>query len=242
MKLKKFAVPFAEDKRMLYAKEYLENDGFEYKNSVENADFVLLPVPAKKYMFDNLESRLVFFGSADYKNGFDYAKYESYALQNAFLTAEGAITLLEENTPYSLLNSKILIIGYGRIGKALHKLLKAYEADVTVCSRSKESAALAKLNGAKHITFNELTAPNYADIIINTVPHIVLTMPEISVMKKDAIILELASFPGGVDNLAAKSRGITVINGKSLPAKYTEKTAGYIIGHAVANIIEEEFF
>lgn len=242
MKFKKFAVPFIEDKRMVYAKEYLENNGFEYEKNSDNADFVLLPPPAKKYMLDGIEDKLVFFGAADFKNGFDYLKYESCALKNAFLSAEGAVTLLEENTSYSLFGAKILIIGYGRIGKALHKILKAYEANITVCSRSKDSCALAEYNGAKHITFNDLTSNNDADIIINTVPHIVLTSPEISAMKKDAIILELASFPGGVDNLAAKSSGIKVINGKSLPAKYTEKTAGYIIGEAVANIIEEEFF
>ena len=91
-------------------------------------------------------------------------------LKNAFLTAEGAVTLIEENTHYSLYRANILIIGYGRIGKALHNILKGYGAYVTVCSRSKESEADSVFNGAKHISFNDLKSANDADIIINTVP------------------------------------------------------------------------
>lgn len=241
MKLKKFSVPYIDDKRMLYAKEYLEKNNYQYVNSNDRADFVLLPVPSKKYMFEGIQDKIVFYGMSDYKNGFDYMKYESYVLKNAILTAEGALTLLEENTPFSLYNSNIMIIGYGRIGKALHRILKSYGANITICSRSKSSCVDATFNGAKHIDFSKLSCENNADIIINTVPHIVLTKSEFEVMKHDVIILDLASFPGGVDNLVAKSMGITVLNGKGMPSKYTEKTAGYIIGEAVCDIIEEEF-
>lgn len=241
MKLKKFSVPYVDDKRMLYAKEYLEKKNYQYVSSTDKADFVLLPVPTKKYMFDGLQDKIVFYGMANYKNGFDYMKYESYVLKNAILTAEGAVTLLEESSSYSLFDANILIIGYGRIGKALHKILKNYGANITVCSRSKSSCVDALYNGAKHINFDELKENNDADIVINTVPHIVLTKDELLAMKHDVIILDLASFPGGVDNLVAKSMGITVLNGKGMPSKYTEKTAGYIIGEAVNDIIEEEF-
>ena len=137
MKLKKFIVPFTGDKRMIYAKEYLENHGFEHTGNSENADFVLLPVPVKEDMFKGFEDKILFYGMGNRKNGFDYMKYESFVLKNAFLTAEGAVTLIEENTAYSLYRAEILIIGYGRIGKALHNILKGYGADITVCSRSK---------------------------------------------------------------------------------------------------------
>ncbi len=69
----------------------------------------------------------------------------------------------------------------------------------------------------------------------------VLTKPELSAVKKDAVVLDLASFPGGVDNLTADSMGILVLNGRRMPARYAEKTAGYLIGEAVSDIIEEEF-
>lgn len=241
MKLRRFIVPYMDDKRMIYAKEYLEKHGFEYTEKTEHSDFVLLPVPVKKQMFDGIENKIVFYGMGDYKNGFDYMKYESYVLKNAFLTAEGAVTLIEENTHYSLFRANVLIIGYGRIGKALHNILKGYGAFITVCSRSSESEAESVFNGAKHIDFDELKSENDADIIINTVPHMVLTKPELSAVRRDALILDLASFPGGVDTLIADSMGLVVLNGRRMPARYAEKTAGYLIGEAVSDIIKEEF-
>ena len=36
MKLRKFVVPYMEDKRMIYAKEYLEKQGFEYTEHMED--------------------------------------------------------------------------------------------------------------------------------------------------------------------------------------------------------------
>ena len=146
----------------------------------------------------------------------------------------------EENTAYSLYRAEILIIGYGRIGKALHNILKGYGADITVCSRSKSSKDEAIYNGAKHISFEQLKSENNANIIFNTVPHMVLTKNELSALKKDAVILDLASFPGGVDTLVADSLGLAVLNGRKMPSRYTEKTAGYLIGEAVSDIIEEE--
>ena len=240
MKLKKFIVPYMDDKRMIYAKDYLEKQGFECTEKSENADFVVLPVPAKKDMFIGFKDKIVFHGMGDYKNGFDYMKYETYVLKNAFLTSEGAVTLIEENTPYSLYRANVLIIGYGRIGKSLHSILKGYGADITVCSRSKASKDEAIFNGAKHISFEQLKEDNHADIIFNTVPHMVLTKAELSAVKNDAVILDLASFPGGVDTLVADSLGLRVLNGRRMPSRYTEKTAGYLIGEAVSDIIEEE--
>lgn len=241
MKLNKFSVPYTDDKRMIFAREYLENNGFISVDSYEKADFILLPVPVKNYMLEQAGDKPVFYGMGNHKNGFDYMKNENYVLKNAVLTAEGAVSFIEENTDCSLFGSKILILGYGRIGKALHKILKAYSADITVCSRSKDSKTLAEFNGAKHIYFDELSIKNNADIIINTVPHPVLTKKELSAVGKDTLILDLASFPGGVDTLVAKSLGLKLLNGKAMPSKYTQKTAGYIIGEAVINIIEEEF-
>lgn len=240
MKLVSFAVPYTQDKRMVYAAEYLADHGFKYTDDTEKCDFVLLPVPAKKEMFSGLNGKPAFFGNGDYKNGFDYMKNETYVLKNAYLTAEGAVTCIEQNTDYSLIGSKILIIGYGRIAKALHKILSSYSANITVCSRSSVSKAEAGFNGASHILFQDLKKPSDFDVVINTVPHIVLTKNELLALKKGALILDLASFPGGVDILVANSLKIKLINGRGMPSKYTQKTAGKIIGEAVINIIEEE--
>ena len=240
MKLKTFTIPYLTDDRLEYAKEYLKNEGYSYTDDISLADFVLLPVPVKKYMFENLEDKVVFYGMGDYR-GFDYNKIKSFLLENAFLTSEGAIALYKENSDMSIYNSKVLITGYGRIAQALHKSLCAMGADVTVCSRSKESIAMSKFNGAKHITFDELKNKNNFDIVFNTVPHIIFTKAELDALDNEVTLIDLASFPGGVDTLYARSKGIKLIDGKRLPSRYSKKSAGYLIGKTVHQIIKEDF-
>lgn len=237
MVYKTFAIPYADDKRMEYVKIYLENNHLIYVKDVDDADFVILPVLTKPYMFNGLENKLVFHGVAKENKGFNYMENENYVLKNAILTAEGAVTTLENETSYSLFGAKILIIGYGRIAKALHKILKACGADITVCSRSSTSKTEALFSGAHHIGFSQLKNKSDFDIVINTVPHIVLTKAELFALPDKAVILDLASFPGGVDTLVAASRGLKVINGRAMPSKYTFETAGFIIGEAVTEML-----
>lgn len=239
MKFKTFAVPYITDERMIYAGEYLSSLGYERTDKIDNADFVLLPIPAKKHMFDGLENKTVFYGCGEF-GGYDYNKRESFLLENAYLTAEGAFCLFKENYDTALYRSKILITGYGRIAQALHKILDASGANVTICSRSAESESRAVFAGAEHIGFEELLKPSDYDAVFNTVPHIVFTKNELACLKKGIKIFDLASFPGGVDTLCAKSAGIEIIDGKKLPSRYSKKSAGYLIGKTVYKIIEED--
>lgn len=240
MKFKSFTIPYMTDERLEYAKEYLIDQGYIYSDDADEADFVILPIPVKEYMFDNLEGKAVFYGVGDYK-GFDYNKVKSFLLENAFLTSEGAIALYKENSNMSIYNSKVLITGYGRIAQALHRALMSMGADVTICSRSRESTALSVFNGANHITFDQLKNKNSYDIVFNTVPHIIFTKAELDALDDDAVLIDLASFPGGVDTLYAKSKGIKLIDGKRLPSRYSKKAAGFLIGKTVHQIIKEDF-
>lgn len=240
MKLNTFNIPYLTDERLSYAAEYLKDKGYTYADDLSQADFVILPIPAKDYMFDGLKGKAVFYGMGNHR-GFDYNKIKSFLLENAFLTSEGAIALYKENSNMSIYNSKVLITGYGRIGQALHRALAALGADVTVCSRSKESTALSVYNGARHITFDELSIKNNYDIVFNTVPHIVFTKAELDALDSNATLIDLASFPGGVDTLYAKSKGVKLIDGRKLPSRYSEKSAGYLIGKTIHQIIKEDF-
>lgn len=234
-----FAIPYADDLRMNYVKSYLEDNDFIYVKDIDDADFVILPVLTKPYMFKGLENKAVFHGMAKENFGKNYMENENYVLKNAILTAEGAVTYLENETDYSLNNAKVLITGYGRIGKALHKILKAYGSKVTVCSRSTVSKTEAQFNGANHIGFSQLKEKSDFDIVINTVPHIVFTKAELSVLDRDTIILDLASFPGGIDTLVADSLKLKRLSGRAMPSKYTSKTAGICIGEAVLEMIKQ---
>ncbi len=239
MKFKTFAVPYTDDIRMNFVRSYLEDNDYIFVQDVDDADFVILPVMTKPYMFRGLENKTVFHGIAKENTGYNYMENENYVLKNAILTAEGAVTYIENETDYSLNNARVLITGYGRIAKALHKILKAFGSRVTVCSRSSVSKTEALFNGAEHIDFEMLSEKSDYDIVINTVPHIVFTKAELKALNKDTLILDLASFPGGIDTLVADSLKLRQLNGRAMPSKYTAKTAGYCIAQAVIEMIEE---
>lgn len=240
MKLKTFCVPYMIDERMNFASDYLVSRGYKLVDNTDDADFVLLPIPAKDYMFKNLEGKVIFYGAGDFR-GFDYNKLEAFLLENAYLTSEGAIAVLKENSENSIYNSSILITGYGRIAQALHKALAAMGARVTVCCRSDKDKTSAHFNGADVIDFSELKNKNDFSVIFNTVPHLVFTKAELDMVNENALLIDLASFPGGVDTLYAKSKGINYINGKKLPSKYSKISAGELIGKTVEKIIKEDF-
>ena len=60
-------------------------------------------------------------GNVSGDNVFDYTKNERFAAENAFYTAEAAVCIACQNSDLSLVNSNVLILGYGRIAKALHR-------------------------------------------------------------------------------------------------------------------------
>lgn len=228
------------DDRMSFAGDYLVKCGYQLVDNTDEADFVLLPIPAKDYMFENLENKTIFYGAGEHR-GFDYNKLEAFLLENAYLTSEGAVALLKENTQGSIYNSQILITGYGRIAKALHKALSAMGARVTVCCRSDRDKTSAHFNGASVIGFDDLKNDNCFDYIFNTVPHLIFTKNELDKVKKGAVLIDLASFPGGVDTHYAKAKGICYVDGKKLPSRYSRLAAGELIGRTVEKIIKEDF-
>ena len=58
-------------------------------------------------------------------------------------------------------------------------------------------------------------------------------------IQKNALVIDLASKPGGVDFSAAKALGIKVIWALSLPGKVAPVTSGKIIKDTIMNIMTE---
>lgn len=239
MKLDTFAVPFTADRRMAYAAAYLEQCSYRQVEEVQAADFVLLPVPVKDYMLEGLDGKTVFLGGGSYPGTLDYCKNENFAEKNGILTAEGALWLAQNHLARALYRSRVLVCGYGRIGRVLSGLLLAHGADVTVCSRSALSKTRALFAGARHTDFSGLVQPGDYDLVYNTVPHMIFTKRELQALRRDTVLVDLASFPGGVDTLMAHTLGITVVDGRNLPGRTAPETAGALIGETVAEMIEE---
>jgi dipicolinate synthase subunit A len=119
-------------------------------------------------------------------------------------------------------------------------MLKGLGADVYVSARRKESLAWIKLNGYTPIEHKNLINSGEFDIIFNTVPAQILDSHIMARIATGALIIDLASLPGGVDFESAKRMGIPTIHALSLPGKVAPKTSGEIIKNTIFNILEEE--
>ena len=161
-----------------------------------------------------------------------YAPREEYQIAIARLTAEGAIALLRPETGLS--GAHILLLGYGRIARLLARELQKAGALVTAAARSGEQRAWAEAEGIEALPLDALSgALDRFDVIIGTIPAPVLTEPLLALVRKDALLLELASAPGGIDAAAAHERGLRYIRAPGLPAKYAPERAAVILRDAV---------
>lgn len=75
---------------------------------------------------------------------FDYAAEETFALRNAVPTAEGAIQIAMQELPVVLQGLPCLILGAGRVSRALQPRLRALGAEVTVAARRCTDLARSK--------------------------------------------------------------------------------------------------
>lgn len=173
---------------------------------------------------------------------YDYLAREEFSLLNAVPTVEGAISAAVQNTDFTIWNSRCLVIGYGRIGKLLCHRLSSFGCSITTTYRKPEVLSLIDANGINAVHINELEKNiSDFDIIFNTIPYVLLGENELKKVKSDAVIIELASPPYGIDFSAAGNFGIKVITASGLPAKTAPKTAAKIIFDTANNILKEHF-
>lgn len=174
-------------------------------------------------------------------NTYDYYEREELKILNAIPTAEGAIAIALDELPITLQGAKAVVLGYGRIGKALSERLKGLGSIVTVCARKESDLALCESSSYKPVHMRLLSeAVSDADVIFNTVPFVLLNEAILDYIDKKTLIIDLAGRPGGVDFDAAKQLGIKTIWALSLPGKVAPITAGSIIYKTVNNILKQE--
>ena len=150
----------------------------------------------------------------------DYFHREELCLSNAVPTAEGAIQIAMEETAFALHGASALVIGYGRIGMALASRLSGLGMQVTVCARRCETRALAALHGCCAVPMSRLEEQlAQSQVVFQTVPAQLLTEAALRRLPADALVIDLASRPGGTDFSAAKQLGVRVVWALSLPPK-----------------------
>ncbi len=167
----------------------------------------------------------------------DVCTLDSYALLNAVPTAEGAIMKAIEMTPFTLWKSRVLVIGYGRVGKVLCDRLKGLKCDITVSARKSSDFALLDTLSINHIKTDKVPekAQNY-DIIFNTID--ITLFNENKKNLKKTLLIDLSS-NGCIDFKAAYELGINAVKLPALPGKVAPDTAGKILTQTVLEIITD---
>ncbi len=176
----------------------------------------------------------------DYIEIVDIMKREELAVLNTISTAEGTIEIAIANTNKIIHGSEILILGFGRIGKVLARKLAGLSAKVTCAARKDEDLAWIRAYGHNETNINALgkNLSKY-DIIINTVPHLILNKEKLEYVKKDVLLIDLASNPGGIDKREAKDLNLKLIWALALPGKVAPVTTAEFIKDTIYNILKE---
>ena len=239
----------------------------DLKGAVKDMDIIIGPIPLssnaedvntqfsnKKItileLFENIDSGLFVAGrlTDDIKNlaeennvkYIDILEREELAVLNAISTAEGTIQIAMEETTRTIHGSLVLVMGFGRIGKIIAKMLDGIGARVYCEARKNSDLAWIKAYGYTPVHLNDVENifPKF-DLIINTIPKVILTEEKLKLIKKECLLIDIASSPGGVDKVAAKRLGVKNIWALSLPGKVAPHTSAEFIKETLSNIMSE---
>lgn len=171
----------------------------------------------------------------------DLMEEEEIVLYNTIATAEGAIAEAIQNSTINLHGSSCLIIGYGRCARTLADKLKFLCGHTDIAARSSHSLAAAYAASFGTVPFSELEERlSQYDYIFNTVPALVLTGTMLKKTKPEALIIDIASAPGGVDFSCAKAMERNARLCLGLPGKYAPKSsAGFLVSYLLSHIRKE---
>jgi len=143
--------------------------------------------------------------------------------------------------PITIHGCTAYVLGFGRTGATLARLLGAMGAKTRVAARRKESLARIAEMTLTPIPFDQLSKSlREADAIFNTVPSMVLTGEILENVSPEAVIIDLASAPGGTDFQAADRLGIKAVLAPGLPGRVAPKTAGRILARTILGFLAEE--
>lgn len=149
-----------------------------------------------------------------------------YLARNANITAHCALELALAKLPVTLEKCPVLIIGWGRIGKCLAKLLQGLGARVTVAARKESRRVMIDALGYQSCAIEYIRTENFR-LIINTVPAMVLPNTTGTGLK-----IDLASTPG--------MAGRDILQAKGLPALLAPESSGDLIAQVVTQWIKEK--
>lgn len=218
--MSKFTVcVIGDDARQAYLAEYLEQQGIlvhayaDWEPSyLEGCNLLIGPV--NFYKEGELIPEISKACATYHVPVVNYMSNREFLIANAEIAAEGLLSYLILNTPFTLNGANALILGFGRCGSAIAKRLHVLGCRVD----------------AYDLVPEKLDNPQIYDLIINTIPAKVITKDMLLSLRKDCILFDIATAPGGYDDEAVSHLGLKLIHCPGIPGATAPKSAGYAIG------------
>ena len=230
-------------------------------DEIVNFSHIILPLPVSKdkeyiYSVDNLTVRYediiskikpchsVFSSGFDNKTldyfednnieYHDFMKDKIFKKANAYLTAQGTLRLLLENSEDYIVGKKALIIGFGDVAQTLAELLSALGVEVYISARSKRKMSLGLYSGCKIVELEKLESEiNHFSYIFGSVPANILSEEAIRSISDESLYFELASPPYNADKALFEIYSKKHICGSALPGKYLPLASGKLMAEFV---------
>lgn len=249
-----------EDERIKFLKERYK----EEKKSIENmylADIIVSPIPFSKDGKNITSTELdidefckkcinkkIISGAITKENRrkleinnveyIDLMDFDEMAILNAIPTAEGTVLEVLKETKFTIFDSNVLVLGFGRVGTVMCNTFKGLGAKVYCEARKEKDLALIYSMGYNEVNLNKLNDYlDKMDIIINTIPYMMLDEKRLHLLKKECFVIDVSSKPGGVDFDAANELGINAKLVLGIPAKVAPKTAAEYMKKIIDRII-----
>lgn len=234
-----------------FAGQYLRKYGYAVSNSLaRDTTHIVLDVPSfrpdgalrwgedAKCFWQNIPQGITVVGGnlAGYiPRGYPYVDIlqdEEYLARNAYITAECAIKSAFPHLFTTLRETPTLVLGWGRIGKCLASILKAWNVPVTVTARKISDLAALHALGYHAVNTGDAIHPDKPyRLVFNTIPAPVPDREQIAAWD-GCIQIDLASSQG----LA----GEDVIWARGLPGISAPESSGKLIAETVIRLCKEE--
>lgn len=238
------------DSRMFYAMRAIEAAGRKvcsYNNYTDKAEAVYCYSPAKRFSNDEISNinsfSALMCGALPTETAqalkkrnirhYNLLLDEVFAYENAIQTAEAALMLIIRATNTSIFQQRLVIYGYGRLGRAIANIFSSLGLNFAICTNDYYERAEAHLSCRD---VYDLEAPIAdADVVVNTIPAKIFSFDKLVKFKKSCYILDLASF-ASLDASYVTSLELNYDNALGLPGKYSPKSAGEILAKAILSI------
>lgn len=210
-----------------------------------------IPFKLNKYFFYRCRKDTQFFSGVESKflnknienveNINYFMKDKNIVKENVIPTVEGIISDIISNTDITIDKSNIMVIGYGNIGKILTDYLVKMNSNIVVSIININEESILKEKNINYIYSNNKEQMNNnlnkMDVVVNTAPSLVLNDEYISNISQDAYVLDVSSYPYGVDEQSLKNHKTKYHIYPGIPGKIAPKTSGIILSKKINSVI-----